>query len=723
MRRFTLVAGLVVVAGTPLAFGQPVLDGQKDALYGAPKWLQSVATSFGDNRTDLCTSVGNRVSFAINNINAAGVSGGTGAGDPLAAALVATGVEIRIPLSQLGNPTGAIRIAGFINGGGSNYLSNQVIGGFTTPRGNLGGDGSGGFTGGAAGIDFSNATQCPGQQFVSVPFSAAAVTAPALDGTLDAAFYGAALFAQNTQTGFGDSNLGQIDNANGSEIDAVYARTGTANVGDGTQAYLWVLVTGNVESNFNRLNLFIDTGAAGGQHVLTNTNPAADGLNTMSGLTFETGFAANYYMDFRCGGGPFGIYSDFAKLNPGGGGGFIGGGAAATAIIGSGSGCPPDQAVAVGSELDGLYSYVDRTNNKLYLMFTGNLKGSDFITLFFDANGNPAGDEGQDVVHGSGSLLARNVLIGIADGGAGSLNRLGFLDATNPGLTFDTGFFADYYLNAHVENTNRIANDSAVLRKNGRRENGLGSPLDFGVFVGVDIPNVNPYDGTAFCCPFPGGIQRQDGFQTDVNSHYPARESNRVLQGYLDSNAGNYPASDAIWADWLGVLPNLGNPVAPANLLPRSGLIRSAIDNGNVLGVSDTSGAGAATAVKGFEISINLSELGYNQRSRIRVAGFLNADQFILASNQVLGASTGAANLGDPRLVNFNTFAGNQYVVVASCVADFNEDGVVAVSDIFDFLAAWFGGDPRADINGGGLGVSDIFDFLGLWFSGPCIGG
>jgi len=40
----------------------------------------------------------------------------------------------------------------------------------------------------------------------------------------------------------------------------------------------------------------------------------------------------------------------------------------------------------------------------------------------------------------------------------------------------------------------------------------------------------------------------------------------------------------------------------------------------------------------------------------------------------------------------------------------FDEDGVVAVADIFAFLNAWFGGDPRADINGGGLSVSDIFD-------------
>jgi hypothetical protein len=52
------------------------------------------------------------------------------------------------------------------------------------------------------------------------------------------------------------------------------------------------------------------------------------------------------------------------------------------------------------------------------------------------------------------------------------------------------------------------------------------------------------------------------------------------------------------------------------------------------------------------------------------------------------------------------------------CRGDFNDSGVVSVQDIFDFLNAWFSGDPRADFNGGGLGVQDIFDFLNAWFLG-----
>ena len=52
-------------------------------------------------------------------------------------------------------------------------------------------------------------------------------------------------------------------------------------------------------------------------------------------------------------------------------------------------------------------------------------------------------------------------------------------------------------------------------------------------------------------------------------------------------------------------------------------------------------------------------------------------------------------------------------------VGDFNRDQVIAVQDIFDFLAAWFSGGPGADWNGdGAITVQDIFDFLADWFAG-----
>jgi len=53
------------------------------------------------------------------------------------------------------------------------------------------------------------------------------------------------------------------------------------------------------------------------------------------------------------------------------------------------------------------------------------------------------------------------------------------------------------------------------------------------------------------------------------------------------------------------------------------------------------------------------------------------------------------------------------------CPADFNNTGGLTVQDIFDFLGAWFAGQPAADFNGvNGLSVQDIFDFLAAWFAG-----
>ncbi len=55
----------------------------------------------------------------------------------------------------------------------------------------------------------------------------------------------------------------------------------------------------------------------------------------------------------------------------------------------------------------------------------------------------------------------------------------------------------------------------------------------------------------------------------------------------------------------------------------------------------------------------------------------------------------------------------------APCIADWDGDGVRAVTDIFAFLSSWFASDPRADIDGaGGVAVPDIFAFLSLWFAG-----
>lgn len=135
--------------------------------------------------------------------------------------------------------------------------------------------------------------------------------AQVIDGQLDAGFYGPAVAVQNTQTQFGDSNLGQVGPANGSELDNAYGRIFGGN--------LYLFLGGNLESNFNKLSLFFHTGAAG-QNTLRNDNPNVDfnGLNNMAGLTFDSAFTATRWLGM--GGNGADIFANFSELLPTGGG-------------------------------------------------------------------------------------------------------------------------------------------------------------------------------------------------------------------------------------------------------------------------------------------------------------------------------------------------------------------------------------------------------------------
>ncbi len=89
--------------------------------------------------------------------------------------------------------------------------------------------------------------------------------APTLDGSLLGDSYGSPLAVQTVNTGFGN-NDGFVK---GTELDAAYAK-----VESGT---LYLLLTGNLEDNFNKLVLFFDS-KAGGQNTL-DTDTANGGSN------------------------------------------------------------------------------------------------------------------------------------------------------------------------------------------------------------------------------------------------------------------------------------------------------------------------------------------------------------------------------------------------------------------------------------------------------------
>ncbi|MFO0973208.1 MAG: hypothetical protein U1A27_07205 [Phycisphaerae bacterium] len=149
---------------------------------------------------------------------------------------------------------------------------------------------------------------------------------PEVDGARDGTLTDAFLVAvQNGQTSFGDNMVLAPDVANGSELDLL--------VGDIIGDTLHLFIGGNLELNFNDVELFLDT-RPGGQNRLVGNNPDVDfdGLNRMgddgsgNGLTFDAGFEADFWLHATAEGGFLNrLYANYAELEPGGtNGAFLG---------------------------------------------------------------------------------------------------------------------------------------------------------------------------------------------------------------------------------------------------------------------------------------------------------------------------------------------------------------------------------------------------------------
>ncbi len=108
------------------------------------------------------------------------------------------------------------------------------------------------------------------------------------DGTAEA-FYGPALAIQNSPTAYGDNNLNSTGFSNGSELDQIFGY-----ILDGV---LYIHVAGNLESNDNKLLLFVDS-VAGGQNRLRGDNAGSivrmGDSGGSNGFTFDAGFDADH---------------------------------------------------------------------------------------------------------------------------------------------------------------------------------------------------------------------------------------------------------------------------------------------------------------------------------------------------------------------------------------------------------------------------------------------
>jgi hypothetical protein len=115
-----------------------------------------------------------------------------------------------------------------------------------------------------------------------------------VDGTLDP-FYGSALAVQTVETQFGDNN---------SELNAGYARI--------AGGMLYIMITGNIQDNFNNIEIFLDS-KANGQGVFDSAGN--NFTSSMNGLVFDAGFTADYHLHARRGtAGDAEFNLDFADL-------------------------------------------------------------------------------------------------------------------------------------------------------------------------------------------------------------------------------------------------------------------------------------------------------------------------------------------------------------------------------------------------------------------------
>jgi len=696
--RLSITAALLAAcAGT--ASAQVVIDGQltDGDNYGPLRWVQSTPTGFGDNIAGTGSTPGNPADVIF-------------------------GAELAIPLSAIGNPNVAngITLMGMLTGGAN--VSNQIISGDPLPANSAN-------LGNGRALDFQS-DALPGNQYLTI-FPQVVSGAPTLDGSLESFWNGRRMWVQSNYTGFGDNSLGQPGQANGSELNNLFAVVSNNDTpGDASDDVLYLFIGGNF-NNGNRVSLFFDT-EAGGQNRLLNgnvswgfgfsTDLSASTPDNTDGLRFDAGFEPDYWTWFNVSGTT--LYADFLTIpsSPPGTASYVGcttpeanagqvgmlgcGGSgnpagytirfnnSNTAGVGgtTGSQTTPDRDIAFGSEIDGVYGKVE--GDYLYLLVTGNLENNwNKLCLFFDAD--PA--DGQNQLRGDNPDVSFN-----------GLNRMGNAGNGTPGaglgVKFDDGFFADYFL-IFANGNNPVDNyiDTSVLRANGPNLNS-GFIVDY-----------SSYDGGAKATNDP----------IVYRATYADYQDFSLFQ--LQSDAAPRQVGD--WALLQPPPPVLGDPLIPPPEF--AGQISGSIDNNNIAGVTDVSVAGAELVTTGIELKIPLSEIGCVGCTEIKVAGFIVNDGFGVVSNQVLGGlGAGAANLNEPTLIDFSQVAGDQFVIIPTvsgptCDADVNCDGSPDQGDVACMILSVAGDtscicqDPDFNLDGS-ADQGDVAALIGVVAGQPC---
>ncbi len=276
--------------------------------------------------------------------------------------------------------------------------------------------------------------------------SVAANAAPVVDGSISGDGYGAALAVQTVQTQFGDQDgLG----GNGSELDAGYATV--------SGGRLYLTLTGNLEGNFNKLEILIDSAAGGQSSYLSAGN---DNTANMNGMTFDAGFTADYHLVARRGNdfgndkfdldwadlqaGTFSSYQDMLSAS-----GQDGTGSTGTGVNGS-----PIEVGSDNSNIAGIIGGTGAANTANALAVT---TGLEFSIALSDL-GLPAGDINimAFVNNGDHNYVSNQVLGGLA-AGTGNLGGDGAGGFTGTAPIDWTSFAGDQYFTVTVPEPTSLA--------------------------------------------------------------------------------------------------------------------------------------------------------------------------------------------------------------------------------------------------------------------------
>ena len=92
----------------------------------------------GNGSTGTGTANSAPIAVGLDNSNILGVVAGSSAANAADAAAVTTGIEVGLPLENIGNPTSDIKITAFITSSNHDFVSNQFLGGLPAPFGNIG---------------------------------------------------------------------------------------------------------------------------------------------------------------------------------------------------------------------------------------------------------------------------------------------------------------------------------------------------------------------------------------------------------------------------------------------------------------------------------------------------------------------------------------------------------------------------------------------------------